>query len=163
MKRFAIAIMIFGLLSLPLAYAQHGKGVANGSAMSHKPINAHNSVGGHAPKAPKPTPSEMLASKPKLSAKLQSLLPPETVMSDVCTGFGNLGQCVAAVHVSNNLGIPFTDLKTKMLGTPATETTEAVPGMSLGKAIQALDPHADAQAETNKGNQQAKQDMKAKS
>ncbi len=162
MKRFAIAVMVSGLLILPLASAQHGKGVANGPAMSHKPINAHNS-GSQMSKAPKLTPSEMLASKPKLSAKLQSLLPPETVMSDVCTGFRNLGQCVAAVHVSHNLGIPFTDLKTKVIGTPATDTTEAVPGMSLGKAIQALDPHADTQAEINKANQQAKADMRAKS
>jgi hypothetical protein len=41
-------------------------------------------------------------------------------------GFRNLGQFVAAVNVSNNLGIPFAELKTRMVDQ----------GMSLGQAIQ---------------------------
>ena len=41
-------------------------------------------------------------------------------------GFKNLGQFVAAVNVSNNLGIPFSQLKTKMVDD----------GMSLGQSIQ---------------------------
>jgi hypothetical protein len=41
-------------------------------------------------------------------------------------GFKNLGQFVAAVNVSNNLGISFTELKTRMV----------TDGMSLGQAIQ---------------------------
>lgn len=56
---------------------------------------------------------------------------------------------MAAVHVSHNLGIPFTDLKEKMLG-----------GDSLGKAIRALKPDADAKAEAKKANREAKGDLK---
>ena len=41
-------------------------------------------------------------------------------------GFRNLGQFVAAVNVSNNLGIPFLQLKSLMVDR----------GMSLGQAIQ---------------------------
>jgi hypothetical protein len=70
-----------------------------------------------------------------------------------CNGFKNLGQCVAAAHVAKNLDIPggFDALKAKMTGTN---------GMNLGKAIQSLDPHADAKAETKKANKQANDDLK---
>jgi hypothetical protein len=36
-----------------------------------------------------------------------------------CSGFKNLGQCVAAAHVSKNLGIGFACLKSDMTGTAA--------------------------------------------
>ena len=55
-------------------------------------------------------------------------------------GFRNLGQFVAAVNVSNNLGIPFTDLKTRMVDD----------GMSLGRAIQDLRPTADTTTEVRR-------------
>jgi hypothetical protein len=45
-------------------------------------------------------------------------------------GFRNLGQFVAAVNVSNNLGIDFVKLKSKMVDD----------GNSLGQSIQALKP-----------------------
>jgi len=45
-------------------------------------------------------------------------------------GFRNLGQFVAAVNVSNNLGIPFAQLKTRMVDK----------SMSLGQAIQDARP-----------------------
>ena len=46
------------------------------------------------------------------------------------SGFRNLGQFVAAVNMSNNLGIPFAQLKTRMVDQ----------GMSLGQAIQDARP-----------------------
>jgi hypothetical protein len=52
-------------------------------------------------------------------------------------GFRNLGQFVAAVNVSSNLGIPFDQLKTKMV----------TDGKSLGQAIQLLKPVASATIE----------------
>ncbi len=67
-----------------------------------------------------------------------------------CSGFKNLGECVAAVHVSNNLNIPFADLKSRMTGT----NPEA-----LGKAIQDLKPDANAKQEAKKGQKQAQQDL----
>jgi hypothetical protein len=65
-----------------------------------------------------------------LAAKLQSRLPAGTNLQTAAAGFRNLGQFVAAVNVSNNLGIPFTDLKTRMVDG----------GMSLGQAIQDTRP-----------------------
>ena len=65
-----------------------------------------------------------------LASKLQSRLPPGTNLTLAASGFRNLGQFVAAVNVSNNLGIPFAELKTRMVDQ----------GMSLGQAIQDARP-----------------------
>lgn len=65
-----------------------------------------------------------------LARKLQSRLPVGTNLTLAASGFRNLGQFVAAVNVSHNLGIPFTELKTRMVDQ----------GMSLGQAIQDARP-----------------------
>jgi hypothetical protein len=57
---------------------------------------------------------------------------------------------VAAVHVSKNLGIPFDSLKAKMTGPPP---------LSLGKAITALDPSANAKTALKQAEKQAKADL----
>jgi hypothetical protein len=68
-------------------------------------------------------------------------------------GFKNYGQYVAAQHVSENLAIPFEQLKAKMTG-PHAE--------SLGKAIQELKglPASAANAEAKKAEQAAKSEAK---
>jgi hypothetical protein len=65
-----------------------------------------------------------------LAGKLQSRLPAGTNVQTAASGFRNLGQFVAAVNVSRNLGIPFTALKTRMVDRH----------MSLGQAIQDARP-----------------------
>jgi hypothetical protein len=85
------------------------------------------------------TPQDLLQQNSKLSENLAKLLPAGTNVQAAASGFGNLGEFVAAVHVSNNLGIPFADLKTRMLA-----------GDSLGSAIQALKPGVDGQVEARK-------------
>src|SRR5205814_10534631 len=87
------------------------------------------------------TTSEILAQNTKLTGNLEKLLPQGTTAEQACAGFKNLGQCVAAIHVSHNLDIPFADLKTKMTGSGSE---------SLGKAIGDLKPSADAKAESKK-------------
>jgi hypothetical protein len=87
------------------------------------------------------TPTTQPVKNPKLEARLQKMLPPDVLVQDAMAGFKNWGQFVAAVHVSNNLGIPFADLKAKMTGiTPGTTPGTVVQGtpMSLGQAIQSL-------------------------
>ena len=98
------------------------------------------------------TPGELLTQNTRLSSKLHGLLPANTDLQTAASGFKNLGQFVAAVHVSHNLGIPFDKLKAEMTG-----------GSSLGKAIQTLAPHADAKAEAKKAQKQADQDIKESS
>jgi hypothetical protein len=91
-----------------------------------------------------------LSSNSQLASKLQALLPPGTDLQTAAEGFKNLGQFVAAVHVSNNLGISFDDLKAKMTGPDA---------VSLGKAIHQLQPSANAKAAAKQAQKQAHQDL----
>jgi hypothetical protein len=90
-----------------------------------------------------------LPKNPKLVARLQAMLPPGMTAEQAAFGFRNQGQFVAAVHVSNNLGIPFNELRSKMV-------TE---GKSLGQSIQALKPHADSDAEAERAVGQAEAEL----
>ncbi len=98
------------------------------------------------------SPTTLLSSNTKLASTLQtrlgSMLPSGMSLTDAASGFKNLGQFIAAVHVSHNLGIPFDDLKAKMTS-----------GESLGKAIKELKPDANSKAEAKKANKQAKDDI----
>jgi hypothetical protein len=98
----------------------------------------------------KQSPDTILSRNAKLSSKLDSLLPKGTTAQQACSGFKNLGQCVAAIHVSHNLGITFDDLKAKMTGDKSE---------SLGKAIHDLKPDVNAKAEAKKGQKQADKDL----
>jgi len=97
------------------------------------------------------SPSDVLSHNTAIAGKIKTLTGQDATTA--CSGFKNLGQCVAAAHVAKNLDIPggFDALKSKMTGTGA---------VNLGKAIQALAPSADAKAEAKKANQQASEDMK---
>lgn len=68
-------------------------------------------------------------------------------MAPYAAGFKNQGQFVAAVHVSENLGINFTELKTLMVDKD----------MSLGQAIHQLKPTVDADAEARRAMSQSQQ------
>jgi hypothetical protein len=96
------------------------------------------------------TPSA-LPKNPRLVERLRTMLPDGTDMSLAAAGFRNQGQFVAAVQVSHNLGIPFAELKTRMV------TDE----MSLGRAIQDLRPTADADAEARRATRQADEAIKS--
>jgi len=82
---------------------------------------------------------QKLQKNTNLANKLQGRLPAGTDLMTASSGFRNLGQFVAAVNVSNNLGIPFTQLKTRMVDD----------GMSLGQSIQALKPTANSTVEAS--------------
>ena len=69
---------------------------------------------------------QKLQKNTNLAGKLQPRLPPGTDLNAAAAGFRNLGQFVAAVNVSNNLGLDFKTLKTAMV----------TDGKSLGQAIQ---------------------------
>ena len=69
---------------------------------------------------------QKLQKNTNLAGKLQSRLPAGTDLNAAAAGFRNLGQFVAAVNVSNNLGLDFPTLKTAMV----------TDGKSLGQAIQ---------------------------
>jgi hypothetical protein len=150
------------LLGSGFAFAQHGHGAGGGMSGMHGASSTHASANestgaGH-------TTSSMMASKnpgdvldhnSHLSSKLEGLLHlsgPDalTTLKTDASGFKNFGQFVAAVHVSHNLGISFSDLQAKMTGPPA---------LSLNKVIQALRPDADAANESKRATSEAKEDL----
>jgi hypothetical protein len=111
------------------------------------------------------TMTQLLSKNTALAGKIRTLtgMPAQ----DACSGFKNLGQCVAAAHVSKNLGIGFACMKADMTGVaaPANSGCPATPavsskGMSLGKAIQTLSPTSNSKLEAKKANKQADQDIK---
>lgn len=78
-----------------------------------------------APTPPLSKAQQKLATNEALRNKMEARLPGMKPMA-AAAGFKNLGQFVAAVNVSNNLGIDFVLLKSLMVNR----------GMSLGQAIQ---------------------------
>lgn len=101
-------------------------------------------------------PGSVLDHNAELSSKLEGLLGLSgpnalSALKTDASGFKNFGQFVAAVHVSHNLSIPFSELQAKMTGSNA---------VSLGKAIQELKPDADAKNEAQKAGIQADSDVK---
>ena len=155
--------LAFGTLP---AFAQHGgphgggpgMGAADGPGMGmgrgmgdgggRGPTSVPN-MGDQTPRSMGKTPDLILTENTKLSQSLAKLLPPGTNLADASKGFKNLGQFVAAVHVSHNLDIPFADLKSKM-----------VSGESLGQAVGDLKPDVNAKNEAKKANKQAKETLR---
>ena len=79
-------------------------------------------------------------------------------------GFKNQGQFIAALHVSQNLGLSFTELKSHMVtvtpgvaGAPPTATQTG----SLGRAIQAVKKTANATTEVHKAEKEAHTDLES--
>ncbi len=67
---------------------------------------------------------------PALEARVTPLLPSGVTLVQASAGFRNTGQFVAALHVSKNLEIPFSELRARMIAG----------GESLGEAIHAVRP-----------------------
>ena len=88
---------------------------------------------------------QKLQKNTNLADKLRSRLPKNTNVMDAAEGFRNLGQFVAAVNVSNNLGLDFTELKMRMVDD----------GMSLGQAIQDVKTTPDVETQVRRAETEA--------
>ncbi len=110
----------------------------------------HSSMGSHSPTTVLDN-SKMNSSLTNALSKSGITVPGGNLQS-ACSGFKNLGQCVAAMHVAKNLDIPggFDALKSKTTGTNA---------VSLGDAIHELSPNANAKGESKKASKQANHDI----
>ncbi len=170
MKRLTIfltalaAALYLGGIPL-LAQAQHAGGHGGGASPGSPGPSASrddgakgskSEAGSGTPTSGGMTVSQHLQHNTKLAQKLENLLglSGQNALSQLqsdATGFNNLGQFVAAVHVSHNLEIPFDQLRAKVVGPPAE---------SLGKAIQFFKPEANSKAETRKARKQANNDVK---
>lgn len=135
-----------------------GEGPMDNGPMGREPgmeqpgMGRETTTGNNGPMMQKRTPAQLLQQNTKLTEKLQNLLPADEKVQDAASGFDNLGQFVAAVHVAHNLKIPFDQIKNKVAS-----------GDSLGKAIQSLDPNLSkkqVKSELKKGKQEATADIK---
>lgn len=144
-------LLLVGLSLSALALGQHGRAVRAGGgpkvqvnrpAKVTTPKVAKQGAGPRAEvKAAGPRgemkgagPQDVLAhleKHPNAVERLQPLLPEGMPIETAAEGFKNFGQFNAALHVSQNLGIPFDQLKLEMRG----ENPK-----SLGQAIHTLRP-----------------------
>jgi hypothetical protein len=175
-KTHIVAVAVAVALYCAPAFAQHGHGPGGASPMGHGPggmggashasssANGPSVGGGSSAAAHGKSMDQLLTQNTQLSGKIASLTGESAQQS--CSGFKNLGQCVAAAHVSKNLGLSFDCLKSDMTGTaPGSGSTcpagTGTKSLSLGKSIQTLSPDANSKTEAKKGQQQADQDLKA--
>lgn len=175
-KKFLMLNAVLCLAVAP-AFGQHphggaggGAGGSHGAAMSNGATD-HGNNSSTSAKGASGSPTTLLTKNSKLdnnlTSKLQSkgLLPAGMDLKDACAGFKNLGQCVAAIHVSHNLDVPFACMKASMTGAApaAGATCPAGTGsskLSLGKSIQALAPKADSKTASKTATTQADADIK---
>jgi hypothetical protein len=94
---------------------------------------------------------EALQRNPRLAERVRDLLPPGTDLQAAAAGFRNLGQFLAAVHVAHNLGLPFDQVKAKVVGE----------GLSLGEAIHLLKGDVDAKHEAERAERAAREMMRS--
>ena len=162
MKYLHISVLVLALaLYCAPAFAQHGH---IGGSMGHGAADPSSmSDGSSSSSTHRMTTDQQLSKNTKLSGKIQNLT--GMLADSACSGFKNLGQCVAAAHVSKNLGISFACLKSDMTGQAPASGSSCPAGtgtksMSLGKATQTLSPNANSKTEAKRGTQQANQDLK---
>ena len=165
------AFALFVAVSTVDVQAQRGAGIGHASVPANagqgrpttagRPDTAGRPAGatgkpttsGKPESAGKPTLADRLSGDHGLAAQLQKLFPTGTNLVAMSDGFDTVGEFVSAAHVAhNNDNFTFDQLAAKMHGDPP---------MSLGAAIQELDPHADVEAEVETAQTQAAADLKA--
>jgi len=158
-----LAVIVFTLT----ASAQHvsgaggsmGPGVGHGAnGADHGKMSSNSAGSTHGM-----TMNQILSKNTTLAGKIQKLT--GTPAQQSCSGFKNLGQCVAAAHVSKNLGITFACMHADMTGQAPAKgsgcpTGTGTKSLSLGKTIQTLSPQVDSKLESKKANKQADADLK---
>ena len=169
MKRIFVTITLAAAAAWILAIPAAGQGRSQGhpgggSAAAGSMGGGHGmDASGKSETSGPRTPDQLLTQNTQLSSKLSGLLPAGTDLQTAATGYRNLGQFVAAVHVSHNLDIPFAQLKCTELATAAACPNMTVPskGSHLGQAIQTLKPamnSADSKAAAKQAEKEASAD-----
>jgi hypothetical protein len=148
--------ILFFLCGLPLmAQGGMGAGQAGGPPpdLEQRGINNRIDIRGDRNMAHHKTAAQLLAENANLSEKVQTLLPAGEKVQDAATGFNDLEEFVAAVHIAHNMNIPFNQLKGKIKE-----------GDSLDKALRKLNQslsRKEIKSEVKKGKKQAKEDIHA--
>ena len=130
---FSMLLAVAGIFVTPLSYAQTqpagGPAAGVDSAMQE--------------------PRATVTANPGPTARLAAMMPAGMTAETACLGFKSLSDCSAALHVSQNLNIPFADVRDRMAS-----------GQSLAIAVHALQPSADLPKEVRRAEDQAREDMK---
>ena len=182
MKRIFVTITLAAaaawILAIPTAaqgrsqsHPGGGSAAAGSMGASSTHGNSASAGGGHGSSNAMAStdPGSVLEHNSNLAGKLETLTG-TTNLTDLekdASAFKNFGQFVAAAHVAKNLNITggfaalMCDMTTKgaTVGGVASACTNTTK-MSLGKAIQTLDPQADSKSESKKATNQANQDVK---
>jgi hypothetical protein len=108
-----------------------------------------------APAAQQPMPpgsesSATAASGPSAQAatRLAAIVPSGMTSEQACAEFSSLEQCATALHLAQNLNIPFTDLKSKLKS-----------GERVSAIIHDAKPQADPKLEISRAQDQARADL----
>jgi hypothetical protein len=143
MRRIAFPLLAALAVALtPLSYAQTGPQQEMQAAPQAEAMPA--------PAADPPAAAQdMHATAAAGNTRLAALVPAGLTPQDACRGFKDLIECSAALHVAQNLNIPFADLKDRVTA-----------GQSLGTAIHALKPKADSRREAQRAEEQAREDLR---
>jgi hypothetical protein len=105
----------------------------------------------------------------KLTTNLQSagVLTADKDVKSACSTFKYLSDCVAALHVSHNLGLDFNCVQADVTGVHTGADVSGCKGNvgeksgSLVKAVHTLKPEVNAKAEAKNAEKQAEDDLKA--
>ena len=139
MKRIAFPLLALVALA-PFAYGQPAPEPQAQPAPKTEPMPAP---------APDPAAADTHATAAGGNTRLAALVPAGLTPEDACRGFKDLSECSAALHVAQNLNIPFADLKDRVTS-----------GQSLGTAIHSLKPKANSKRETQRAEEQAREDLR---
>ena len=178
MKKLGMVVAIAAVCMFFIAgqaKAQGPQGVGASVASGSAPSDSSHSSRSLNPikwvkKTPKNTDSQLNAGSnqdKKLTTKFQQdgLLPANTDLKSACSNFKNLDSCVAALHVSHNLGLDFNCLKSNLTGVQTSADMSGCKGtagtkiMSMESAIRAMKPEANAKAEAKNAEKQARGDL----
>ena len=145
------------------AAAQGSSSGSTGSSRSYNPL--------HWMKKSKSSSNDQLDSSSdrdkKLDANLKSagVLPQNGNLTDTCSPFTSLHDCLATLHASKNSGIDFNCLRADVTGVQTSADVSACKGtsdkrMDLHKAIHLQKPEVDAKAQAKTAERQAQADLK---
>ena len=149
MKRFLTLIAATAALGLA-AFAYAGGPEDQAGAAQPSPAAQPSMPSTDATTQADPSATAQSSASTGQSTRLAAIVPSGMSAQEACTGFRSIEECAATLHASQNLSIPFPDLKSKVTG-----------GAKLGAAIHQLKPDANVKAELRKAEEQARSDTRS--
>jgi hypothetical protein len=178
MKKTAFAVMILAAgASFLLATQASAQGPAGAGATQAVATSSSGSGSSHSMNPIKWIKKDKSAPKSTSDGDKKNMLLTErlhengvlaggTDISGACSTFKNLGDCVAALHASHNVGLDFNCVRADVTGVQTSADVSGCKGpvgdkaVSLREAIKRLKPEVDAKSIANTAEKQAKEDLK---